>query len=85
VKLTLPSAQALTFSIGLPTDAGNGITTMDVATKGLVPRHFVRALAAKANIVIDLDLSYVESGTSTTDRPKQAAGIAGFILGKVPG
>jgi hypothetical protein len=85
VKLTLPSAQALTFSIGLPTDAGNGITTMDVATKGLVPRHFVRAIAAKANVVIDLDLSYVASNTSTTDRPQQASAIAKFMLGKVPG
>jgi hypothetical protein len=85
VKLTLPSAQALTFSLGLPTDAGNGITTMDVATKGLVERHSVRAIAAKANVVIDLDLSYVASSTSTTDRPQQAAAIANFILGKVPG
>ena len=85
VKLTLPSAQALTFSIGLPTDAGNGITTMDVATEGLVPRHSVRAVAAKANVVIDLDLSYVASSTSTTDRPQQAAAIANFILRKVPG
>jgi eukaryotic-like serine/threonine-protein kinase len=85
VKLTLPSAQALTFSVGLPTDAGNGITTMDVATKGLVPRHSVRAIAAKANVVVDLDLSYVASDGATTDRPKQAAGVAGFVLGKVPG
>jgi hypothetical protein len=61
---------------------------MDVATKGLVQRHSVRAIAAKANVVIDLDLSYVasgSSGSSTTDRPKQAAGIANFILGKIPG
>ena len=85
VKLTLPSAQALTFSLGLPTDAGNGITTMDVATKGLVPRHSVRAIAARANVVIDLDLSYVASSTSTTDRPQQSAAIANFILRKVPG
>jgi hypothetical protein len=85
VKLTLPSAQALTFSVGLPTDAGNGITTMEVATKGLVPRHFVRALAAKANVVIDLNLSYVVSSGSTTDRPQQAAALANFILQKVPG
>ncbi|MGO9158037.1 sensor domain-containing protein [Mycobacterium sp.] len=89
VKLTLPSAQVLTFSLGLPTDAGNGITTMDVATKGLVPRHSVRAIAAKANVVIDLDLSYVASSGSTTDRPQQASqqagAIANFILGKVPG
>jgi hypothetical protein len=88
VKLTLPSGQILTFSLSLPTDAGNGITSMDVATKGLVQRHSVRAIAAKANVVIDLDLSYVasgSSGSSTTDRPKQAAGIANFILGKIPG
>jgi len=45
----------------------------------------VRAIAAKANVVIDLDLSYVASSTSTTDRPQQAAAIANFILGKVPG
>jgi hypothetical protein len=85
VKLTLPSAQVLTFSVGLPTDAGNGITTMEVATKGLVPRHFVRALAAKANIVIDLNLSYVASSGSTTDRPQQAAAVANCMLQKVPG
>lgn len=85
VTLTLPSGQILTFSLSLPTDAGNGITTMDVATKGLVPRHSVRAMAAKANVVIDLDLSYVASGNSTTDRPQQAAAIANFILRKIPG
>jgi eukaryotic-like serine/threonine-protein kinase len=85
VKLTLPSGQTLTFSLGLPTDAGNGITTMDVATKGLLPRHSVRAIAAKANVVIDLDLTYVAPGNSTTDRPQQAAAIADFILRKVPG
>ena len=85
VKLTLPSAQAVTFSLGLPTDAGNGITTMDVATPGLVPRHSVRAIAAKANVVIDLDLTYLAPANSTTDRPQQAAAIANFILGKVPG
>jgi hypothetical protein len=85
VKMTLPSAQALTFSVGLPTDAGNGITTMEVATKGLVPRHFVRAVAAKANVVIDLNLSYVASSGSTTDRPQQAAALANFVLQKIPG
>lgn len=85
VKLTLPSAQVLTYSVSPPTDAGNGITTMDVATKGLLPRHFVRALAAKANVVIDLNLSYVASSGSTTDRPQQAAAVANYILQKVPG
>lgn len=85
VKLTLPSAQALTFSLGLPSDAGNGITTMDVATPGLVPRRSVRAIAAKANVVIDLELTSVARGAATTDRAQQAAGIANFILRKIPG
>jgi eukaryotic-like serine/threonine-protein kinase len=88
VKVTLPSAQVLTYSVGLPTDAGSGITTMEVATKGLVPRHFVRAVAAKANIVIDLNLTYVSgaaSSGSSTDRPQQAAALANFVLQKVPG
>jgi hypothetical protein len=85
VTLTLPSSQALTFSLGLPTDAGNGITTMEVTTKGLVPRHSVRAIAAKANVVIDLNLSCVASRTSTADRCQQAAAVANYILQKVPG
>jgi eukaryotic-like serine/threonine-protein kinase len=85
VTLTLPSSQALTFSVGLPTDAGNGVTLMEVTTKGLVPRDSVRAIAAKANVVIDLELSTVARGAATTDRARQAAGIADFILHKIPG
>jgi eukaryotic-like serine/threonine-protein kinase len=56
-----------------------------VATPGLVPRRSVRAIAAKANVVIDLDLTYVAPGNSTTDRPQQAAAVANYILQKVPG
>jgi hypothetical protein len=85
VTLTLPSSQALTFSLGVPTDAGNGVTTMEVTTKGLVPRHSVRAVAAKDNVVIDLDLSCVASGAATTDRCQQAAAVANYILQKIPG
>ncbi len=85
VKNTLPSGQILTFSLSMPTDAGNGITTMAVETKGL--RRSVRALAAKDNIVVDLDVSYAaSSGTNTnTDRPEQAVAVANYILGKIPG
>jgi eukaryotic-like serine/threonine-protein kinase len=82
VKSTLPSGQILTFSLSNPTDAGNGITIIEVETKGL--RRAVRALAAKTNVVIDLDLSYSASGT-VTDRAKPAVGIANYILGKIPG
>lgn len=82
VKSTLPSGQILTFSLSNPTDAGNGITIIEVETKGL--RRAVRALAAKSNIIIDLDLTYAASGT-VTDRAKPAVGIANYILGKIPG
>jgi hypothetical protein len=83
VKSTLPSGQTLTFSVGLPTDAGNGITTIEVETKGL--RRSVRALAAKTDVVVDLDVSYPASGTAATDRTKPAVAIANYILGKIPG
>jgi hypothetical protein len=43
-----------------------------------------RAIAAKANIVIDLYLSY--KGTTESDGPRQSAvSIANYILGKIPG
>jgi len=82
VKLALPSGQTLIFSVGAPTDAGNGITTMEVETKGL--RRSVRAMAAKANVIADINLSNSASG-APADRAKQAAGIANYILGKIPG
>jgi hypothetical protein len=83
VKLTLPSGQTLIFSLGAPTDAGNGITTMEVETKGL--RRSVRAMAAKANVVTDVDLSSAASSAPATDHVKQAVAIANYILGKIGG
>jgi hypothetical protein len=85
VKLALPSGQTVIFSLGAPTDAGNGITTIEVETKGL--RRSVRAMAAKANVIIDLNVSYSASA-APTDRAKQAqqiTAIANYILGKIPG
>jgi eukaryotic-like serine/threonine-protein kinase len=82
VKVTLPSGQILTFAVGVPTEAGNGITTIEVETKGL--RRSVRAVAAKANVVVDVNLSSAATGTST-DRAKPAVGIANYVLGKIPG
>ena len=82
LKLALPSGQTLIFSLGAPTDAGNGITTLDVETKGL--RRSVRAIAAKANVITDLNVSYSASA-APTDRAKQVTAIANYILGKIPG
>ena len=83
VKVTLPGRGLIPFVLSDPADAGNGITTMDLTPKGLQVRS-VRAIAAKANIVIDLYLSY--SGSTDSEGPRQsAASIANYILGKIPG
>jgi eukaryotic-like serine/threonine-protein kinase len=83
VKITLPGRGLIPFALSAPSDAGNGITTMDLTPKGLQIRS-VRAIAAKANIVIDLYLSY--SGSTDSEGPRQAAvGIANYVLGKIPG
>lgn len=83
VSVTIPGGEAIPFSLSPPADAGNGITTMDLEPKGLQVRS-VRALAAKANVVIDLYVS--NSGTTDSERPRQAAlSIANYILNKIPG
>ncbi len=83
VNVTIPSGQTIPFELSAPADASNGVTVMDVTHKGIQVRS-VRAIAAKANVFIDLYLSY--SGKNDSERPRQAAvGIANYILGKIPG
>jgi eukaryotic-like serine/threonine-protein kinase len=82
VSVTIPDAGAIPFSLSAPADAGNGITTLDLAPKGLQVRS-TRAIAAKANVVIDLYVSY--SGTTDADQPRQSAvSIANYMLNKIP-
>ena len=83
VNVTIPTGQTIPFDLSAPADAGNGVTTMDVTHKGIRVRS-VRAIAAKANVFIDLYLSF--SGKTDSERPRQAAvGIANYVLGKIPG
>ena len=83
VRVTIPETGAIPFSLSAPADAGNGITTLDLAPKGLQVRS-ARAMAAKANVVIDLYVSY--SGTTDGERPRQSAvSIANYVLNKIPG
>lgn len=83
VSVTIPDAGAIPFTLSAPADAGNGVTTMDLAPKGLQVRS-ARAIAAKANVVVDLYVSY--SGTTDALRPRQSAvSIAGYALNKIPG
>lgn len=83
VSVTIPEAGAIPFAVSAPADAGNGITTLGLTPKGLQVRS-ARAIAAKANVVVDLYVSY--SGTTDADRPRATAvSIANFALNKIPG
>ena len=83
VTVTAPGGQPIAMSVSAPADAGNGITTLDLTPKGIQVRS-ARAVAAKANVVIDLNVS--ASGTTDSERPRLAAvSIANYILGKIPG
>ena len=78
-----PGGQPVPFSVGAPADAGNGITTLDLTPKGIQVRS-ARAIAAKANVIVDLLVS--SRGTTDSDRPRLASvSIANDILGKIPG
>lgn len=83
VTVTMPEGQPIAFSVSAPADAGDGITTLDLTPRGVQVRS-ARAIAAKANIVIDLSVSC--SGTTDSERPRRSAvSIANDILGKIPG
>ncbi len=83
VTLTPPNGEALRFSVSAPADAGNGITTLDLTPRGLQIRS-ARAIAAKANVIVDLMVSC--SGTTDSGQPRLAGlGIANYVLGKIPG
>lgn len=82
VNVTIPEAGTIPFVLSNPADAGNGITTMDLTPKGVQVRS-ARAIAAKANIVVDLYVSY--SGSSDSGPRPPAVSIANDVLGKIPG
>jgi hypothetical protein len=77
-KNTYPSGYTATFSMGVPADAGNGITTIDVVAQR-EQMGGVHAIAAKANVVVDL---FVFSGLSHTQQ-QAAVDIANVILAKI--
>ena len=83
VNVTARGGASYPLSLSTPADAGNGVTTMDLTPKGLKV-HFARALAAKANVVIDLEVTHL--GSTDADAPRQTAvSIANYILNKIPG
>jgi eukaryotic-like serine/threonine-protein kinase len=74
----------LTYPVSMkpPADAGNGITTMETVTETPTRRYGVRAIAAKANVVVDVGAW----SSNSTERSRQAAlDITNYILGKISG
>jgi eukaryotic-like serine/threonine-protein kinase len=83
LKVTVPNVPTITFALNTPNDVGNGITSLELVPQGL-PQMSVHATAAKANVVIDLLVTY--TGKSVDDRARQATlTIANSILAKIPG
>jgi eukaryotic-like serine/threonine-protein kinase len=83
VSLSISERGAIPFLLGTPADAGNGVTTMDLTPKGLQIRC-ARAIAAKANVVVDLLVT--SGGTTDPTRTRDAAvSIANYVLNKIPG
>jgi hypothetical protein len=83
LTVTVPNVPTIKFSLNAPSDAGNGISTLELVPQGL-PQLSVHATAAKANVVIDLLVTY--TGKSVDDRARQATlAVANYILGKIPG
>jgi eukaryotic-like serine/threonine-protein kinase len=78
--LTRHSAQEGTYPIalGAPQDAGAGVTTL-VNHQISNQRPFFRAIAVKANVLVDIQ----DSGGAET--PGQAADVAKRILARIPG
>jgi hypothetical protein len=69
------------LAVSPPADAGNGITTISVVAKRELRGAIYRAIAAKSNIVVDVDVA----AGSEPDRTAVAVAIANAILDKIPG
>ncbi|MBW0013169.1 sensor domain-containing protein [Mycobacterium sp.] len=83
VLVTIRDVGPVPYSLGKPVDAGNSITTMDLAPKGLQIRS-VRAIAAKANVIIDLAVTN-GGATDPVQSRGSAVSITNYILNKIPG
>jgi eukaryotic-like serine/threonine-protein kinase len=73
-----PDGRTYTASFTPPTDAGDGITTMEVRLSGL-PAVTVRAIATKANVIVDIFLQ-----TKDADHARTLT-VMKSILAKIPG
>jgi eukaryotic-like serine/threonine-protein kinase len=69
------------WTVSGPAEAGNGITTATAAATRSMTGTIYRAIAAKANVVVDVSVS----SRPGSDRTELAVAIATFILDKIPG
>jgi hypothetical protein len=69
------------WTVSGPADAGNGITTATAAAIRSMTGTIFRAVAAKANVVVDVSVS----SKPGIDRTGLAVAIATAILDKIPG
>ncbi|KZS51731.1 hypothetical protein A4G26_19980 [Mycobacterium kansasii] len=80
VKSTLADGRTITYSMSAPADAGNGITTMEIRAQGR-SWYNIRAIAVKANVVIDL----VVAATFVARARHSAVALVESTFGKIPG
>lgn len=81
MNATWPNGQTYPVAMEPPVDAGNGITTMAHAPQTPVRIFCVRAAAAKANVVVDVDTC--SDGPDGSQHAARA--VTNLILGKIPG
>ena len=83
---TQSSGKSVTYAFTDPVQQTNGITTIECRQQAPAvpdpPLRIARALAAKNNIVVDIDVSFRQGDNSQHD---VALAIANFILDKIPG
>jgi hypothetical protein len=70
-----------TWAVSAPADGGNGIKIVSVTAVTEMDGRVDRALAVKANVVIDVDTN----AASATDNSSTTVAITNLILGKIPG
>lgn len=80
VTITFLNKSTVAFSLNEPIDAGNGVTTMEASARDDLSVH---AIAAKANVVVDLLVSY--TGNDVDGARQTATAVANQILNKIPG
>jgi eukaryotic-like serine/threonine-protein kinase len=81
ISATWPNGKTYPVAVEPPADAGNGITTVAHVLQSGVRIFCVRAAAAKANMVVDVDTC-----SDGPDSSRHAAlDVTNLILGKIPG